>query len=259
MAFHKGDAMDSTTAGFSLVERKKYDDKSAHQIAEGIWWVGFLDAESGDSHNPYLLVDQDEAVLVNPGSRAEKHHRIVSDKVSSIIDLSRIQHIVVLHHDPDRCAAITLFEKAAHRDVRIYAPSRVTNSIRHYGCKHPVVGLDDGDSIILKSGRAIDYYSTPGLPSIGSGFLHDAKTRTIFSGNIFGNLPGEWNLFAPANAWESPAPVNADAQDSKKALMRAFNKIERLSPDRLCLQLGPIIEDDIDSYIAAARKTDTDK
>jgi flavorubredoxin len=249
--------MDMPSVPTTLVERKKYDGNQAHQMTEGIWWVGYVDPSIDSSHNPFLLIDGDEAVLINPGSRADEHWRTVRDKVTSLIDPKHIQHIVIMHHDPDRCASLPLFEKLADRNVRIYAPSTAAKSITYYGCKNPVVGLDEGDSIILRSGRTLDYYDTPGLPGACLGLLHDSKTATVFLGNLFGCLNEDWNLFAGPRGWETLLPFKASEVGSKKAHLQALNKVERLSPDLICPQCGQIIEDDIDRYIAAARDLDT--
>lgn len=243
----------------SLVERKRYDDKIAHHIAEGIWWVGFVDSDIDGSHNPYAVVDTDEAILINPGSRAEEHYRVVREKLRSIIDTRFLEHIVVLHSDPTWSASLPLFEKLAHRNVRIYAPSGAVKAIACYGCKHPIIGLEEGDSIILRSGRTIDYHAITNLPTAGLGFLHDARSGTIFCGSVFGYLPGDWNLYAPANGWEAMIACETPATGSKKAHLSALNKIERLSPERICPQCGPILEDDIDKYLATARKMDIGK
>ncbi len=251
--------MDKPSTPSSLVERKIYDKKQAHQIARGIWWVGYIDANAQCSHNPFLLIDGDEAVLINPGSRADEHFRVVRDKVSSLINPKQIQHIVILHHDPDRCASLPLFEKLADRNVRVYAPTRVARSIAYYGCKNPVIGLDEGDSVILRSGRVLDYSETPGLPDAGTGLLHDPATSTVFAGNVFGRLTSEWNLFANPRGWESMVPIESQTSGSKKAHLLALNKIETLSPDRVCPHCGPIIEDDVEKYIIAAREMDTGK
>ncbi len=251
--------MDRTAVPFSLVERKQYDEVTPQPIAEGIWWVGFVDGATGISYNPFLLVDHDEAVLINPGSCAKEHHQTVSQKVTSLVAPEQIGHIVVHHHDPDRCAAIPLFEKLAGRQVRIYAPNEVATSIAHYGCTGPIIGLDGGDSIILKSGRTLDYVATPHLPFAGSGFLYDPLTRTIFSGAILGCIPGPWNLFAAPNAWETLGPCAPNVWDSKKALLYALNKIERLGPERICPHHGPIIDENIDQYIAMARRLGPEK
>ena len=240
----------------SLVERKKYDDRQTHHIAGGIWWTGFCVSPECTSHNPFLIIEGTEAVLLNPGSRAEEHCRQVRDKIASLIDPARIQHIVILHHDPDWCASLPLFEKLADRNVKIYAPSAAIKPIGYYGCKNPVIGLDDGDSIILGTGRSLDYYDTPDLRSAGFGFVHDSATGTLFTGNVFGHVAEPWNLYASPGSWRALGPCNINPPWPKKAHLNALNKIERLSPQRICPRCGPVIEDDIEKYIEAARKMD---
>jgi len=248
--------MDMPPIPSSLVERRQYDPRQSHQIASGIWWVGYLDDHCGTSHNPFLLMDGNEAILINPGSRVDKHFRTVRNKVKSLIDPSLVQHIVILHHDPDRCGSLPAFEKLAYRHVRIYAPTAAVPRITHYGCKNQVIGLEDGDSIIMKSGRSLDFYATPNLPQAGMGILHDSGTSTVFSGNILGEFSGEWNLFAPTCGWRAINRPGDDTISSRKAHLQALNKMERLAAERICMQCGPIIEDDVDQYIAAARELD---
>ena len=53
-------------------------------------------------------------------------------------------------------------------------------------------------------------------------------------------------------------PPVSGAAGSKKALLHALNQIERLAPERICPHQGPIIDDDIDRYIEAIRRPQTD-
>lgn len=39
------------------------------QIADGIYWIGFYDDNAGLHCNPYLIVEGDEAVIIDGGSR----------------------------------------------------------------------------------------------------------------------------------------------------------------------------------------------
>lgn len=246
--------MKRSGTSFSLVERRKFDTDSAHQIAPDIWWVGFLEPDSGEAHNPFLIVDNDEALLINPGSAQDSLRRLIEQKIASIISPSKINHIVLLHNDPERCASVAHFEKIADRNVRLYAPSNVAGEVRHYGCKNPIISLDGGDGIIFASGRTIDYYSTPHIARAGSGIIHDKKTGSIFCGCLFGEQTEEWNLFASTDAWQNLSKGKLSEGCSKKAFLEALNKVEKLSPERICPHKGPIIEEEIDQYLNAARE-----
>lgn len=246
-------------AMISLVERKKFDDRQVHTVAKDLWWVGFKDNQNTCSHNPYLLADGHESVLINPGSRAEKHFHLVRDKIASLVDTSSIEHIIVMHHDPERCASLSLFEKLSDRNVRIYAPANVARSIKYYGCHHPVISLDGGDSIIFKSGRTLTFYETPHLNLAGSGMIYDEKTGTLFTGNLFKCPSDDWELYAKADGWDNITLYHPDNIISRKAFHQTLNKIDRLSPLRICPHRGQIIEENIDKFLAAARDITFDR
>lgn len=38
-----------------------YDETKAHEIAKGIYWVGFADRKAGFSNNPYIFDDGNSA------------------------------------------------------------------------------------------------------------------------------------------------------------------------------------------------------
>lgn len=248
--------MNKSATSFSLVERRKFEVDSAHQIAPDIWWIGFLEPETGEAHNPFLIIDNDEALLLNPGTAKESCRRLIEKKIASITTLSKINHIVLLHNDPERCASVAHFEKVANRNVKIYAPADVSDAVQHYGCKTPIISLDGGDGIIFGSGRTIDYYSTPNISSAGSGIIHDQASGTVFCGSLFGESSEQWNLFASSEAWQNISKRKFSEGCSKKAFLKAINKIEKLSPERICPHKGPIIEEEIVQYLNSAREMD---
>jgi hypothetical protein len=43
------------------------------EIAAGIYWVGFFDPQTGLHCNPYLIIDGDEAMVIDGGSRNSKN------------------------------------------------------------------------------------------------------------------------------------------------------------------------------------------
>lgn len=57
------------------VQKKVSNLNSAHidygntvEIAAGIYWVGYYDPQSGLHCNPYLIIDGDEALVIDCGS-----------------------------------------------------------------------------------------------------------------------------------------------------------------------------------------------
>ncbi len=86
------------------------DDTKAIKITEDIWWIGFADFEAGFSNNPYLLIDNDEAVLFDPGPGHPIFRDIILQKIQQVIDPKKIKYIVVHHADPDLCGLIPFIE-----------------------------------------------------------------------------------------------------------------------------------------------------
>ena len=55
------------------------DYERSVKIADDVYWVGFYDKESGLHCNPYLIIDNDEAVVIDGGSRP--HFPVVMMKI----------------------------------------------------------------------------------------------------------------------------------------------------------------------------------
>ncbi|MBT6229364.1 MAG: MBL fold metallo-hydrolase, partial [Candidatus Scalindua sp.] len=180
-----------------------YDETMAHNIVDGIYWVGFADRKAGFSNNPYILDDGEDVILFDPGSRAPEHFNIVKEKVCSVVKPERINYIVAHHQDPDLCASIPLFEKIVDPRVKIITPTRAAPFMRYYDSISEIIPVEDGETLSLKSGRVITFVHTPYVHFAGSMVTYDAKTKTVFSSDIFGAFSIDWNLYANENYIEA--------------------------------------------------------
>ena len=91
--------------------------ESSVEIAEGIYWVGFYDTQSGLHCNPYLILDHDEAVVIDGGSRPD-FATVMMKIMQTGIAPKQIQALVYQHYDPDLCGSIPNFEDI----IEIIAP-----------------------------------------------------------------------------------------------------------------------------------------
>ena len=91
--------------------------ESSVEIAEGIYWVGFHDVQSGLHCNPYLIVDHDEALVIDGGSRPD-FATVMMKILQTGIAPKKIQALVYQHYDPDLCGSIPHFEDI----IEIIAP-----------------------------------------------------------------------------------------------------------------------------------------
>lgn len=168
----------------------------AIKIADDVYWVGFLDVQSGLHCNPYLIIDGDEAVVIDGGSRP--HFPVVMMKILQTgVDPSSITALIYQHYDPDLCGSIPNFEDLIGReDLQIISDAENNIFIRYYSVQsklRAIKGLDY--RFKFASGRELRFYPTPYAHSAGSFITFDEKTGILFSSDLFGSYSGQWELF----------------------------------------------------------------
>jgi flavorubredoxin len=82
-------------------------------IFDDIYWVGFYDSGSGLHCNPYLLINEEDVVLFDPGSIP--HFPEIMTKVIDVVSPQDITAIVVHHQDPDVCGNTAIVEDTLNR------------------------------------------------------------------------------------------------------------------------------------------------
>jgi len=166
------------------------------QIAEGVYWIGFYDIQSGLHCNPYLITDGKEAVVIDGGSRPD-FPSVMMKILSTGIDPSSITALIYQHYDPDLCGSISNFEDIINRDdLKIISCRSNHMFIRHYAAKSELFSLQDLDYCFrFSSGRMLRFTPTPYAHSEGSFVTFDAKTGALFTSDLFGSYGVEWELF----------------------------------------------------------------
>lgn len=235
---------------------KTLDDRKAIEVADKIWWVGFADYEAGFSNNPYLMIDQDEAVLFDPGPGHPLFRDIIMDKIRHIIDPKKIKYIIIHHQDPDLCGLIPLIENILHPDVTILCESRTALFVPYYGSRKAILPICDEDILRLKSGREIKFFHMPYLHFAGNMFSYDIDTASVFSSDVFGCFKQDWMMYSD-ESYLAPAKMFIEHYvGSREALQYAHDKLMSLKINRILPQHGAVIEDDIDKFIDLLITTD---
>lgn len=211
-------------------------------ITREIYWVGFYDEEAHLHCNPYLLIDEQDVVLFDPGSIP--HFPIVMRKVIDLVNPADISLIVACHQDPDVCGNIAVLEDVINRpDLKIAAHTNCIRLIRHYGIKSEFYAVDENEyRITLKSGRVLDFLFTPYLHSPGAIVTYDRASKSLFSGDIFGAVSKQWSLFAQNNDMQPIETFHQLYMPSNRLLRQGMEKIERFDMERILPQHGSILE-----------------
>lgn len=176
------------------------DYEKAIEIADNVYWIGFIDRESGLHCNPYMVVDGDEAVVIDGGSRP--HFPVVMKKILQAgVHPSSIIALIYQHYDPDLCGSVSNFEDIIDSpDLMIISNPENNMFIRHYSVSSKLYAANGfPGGFKFKSGRSLKFYSTPYAHSPGSFVTFDEKTGVLFTSDLYGSYGSNWDLFLKLN------------------------------------------------------------
>ena len=220
---------------------KKADYENAIKIAENIYWVGMYIKGDPFQCHPYFIKNGDESILIDPGSMIEFKDTV--KKISSITDLKNIKYIILHHQDPDLVAAVPEIEKLINRkDLLIVTHSRMIVLIKNYMIKSSYYEIDKNNfELKTKNNLSLKFLTTPYCHSPGAFVTYDEKTKTLFSGDIFGGIEESWEFYADENYFEKAKQFHREYMPSKDIFNYALNKIEALDINIIAPQHGSII------------------
>ncbi len=216
--------------------------QDAIEIAQDIYWIGmYLENDPFQCH-PYLIKNGNESILIDPGSMLEFKETV--RKVKSVVDIKSIKYIVLHHQDPDLVAAVPEIEKLIDRDdLLIVTHSRMSLLIKHYLVTSDYYEIDKNDNqLITPNGYRLDFRTTPYCHSPGAFVSYEPKTKTLFSGDIFGGLEESWEFYADETYFEKAKQFHQEYMPSKDIFNYALKKIEKLDINLIAPQHGSIIE-----------------
>ena len=198
--------------------QNEIDLESPIAIAEGVYWIGFYDEQAGLHCNPYLIIDNDEAMVIDGGSRPD-FATVMMKILQTGIAPNQIVALLYQHYDPDLCGSIPNFEDIINRnDLRIISDSENLMFIRHYSVTTRLLPLSEINyQYTFSSGRTLQFFKTPYCHSGGSIVTFDPKSGVLFTSDLFGGLGIEWELFFKLG------PECRDCVDSKQCLQKRDN------------------------------------
>lgn len=238
------------------------DYNNAIEINEGIYWVGFNDEKNGLHSNPYLIIDGDEAVLIDGGSRPD-FSTVMMKILQTGINPNQIVRLIYHHYDPDLVGSVSNFESIIHNgELEVISQRQNNIFIQHYASKSRLRCINQMQkSFTFKSGRKLKFINTPYAHSPGSFMTYDEKSKTLFSSDIFGAYGFHWDLYieiedecktcishlnCPIGHRSCFIPgitkFHQTIMTSKSALDHALNQVKDLDVDLIAPQHGSLIK-----------------
>ena len=217
------------------------DVRDHRDLGDGIHWVG-VDTQDSFRCNPYLLIDGDEAVLIDPGGLLTAHGVVA--RVRELADTTSIRYIIAHHQDPDVISAVNYLRKLVHPDCKVVCHSRMSVLIRHFGAGFPFMDIDkSGWQLTFGTGRTLKFAHTPYLHSPGAIVTYDARSQTVFTSDLFGGITEKWKLEAGSNYLDQIVAFHVNYMPSVNILATGIENIRSLGPiRRIAPQHGSIIQ-----------------
>lgn len=219
---------------------KEYD--KAVEIAPNTYWVGWYDNTANFHCNPYLIVDGEESILIDPGS--VPHFPIVSKKVFEVVAPEQIKYVILSHQDPDLAAGLPLFEKKLDtKRVKVICNKRESFLINHYGLKSERHLIEDSvEKLELSSGRTFRFIHTPYLHAPGAFVTYDERTKVLFSSDLFGAFSDNWQLFAGEDYPQQMKLFHEPYMPSREIMLYTLDKLRFLDLKMIAPQHGSVIK-----------------
>jgi two-component system, cell cycle response regulator len=221
------------------------------QIAQGIYWVGGELDQPGLQCNPYLLVDGEEAVLIDPGSVLDFGY--VYENVRRIISPEKVKYVILHHQDPDLCSSVPLFERNGF-NFQIATHWRTQMLVRYYGVRSDYYIVNNNQfRLTLESGRVLSFIPSPYLHFPGAIMTYDEKTKTLFSSDLFGAFSDSWNLYAQEDYIEKMKTFHEHYMPSNEILRPVMETLLKIPIDIIAPQHGSIIDHQVKDHIKVLR------
>ncbi len=161
------------------------------QVADGIYWVGSHDQGFRLYCNPYLIVEDNRAVLIDGGSRSD-FARVMMKILQVGIDPKNIVALVYQHYDPDLCGSMSnLIDLCDNPDLKILSTKDNNTFLSFYIHKDRFGLQEDIESVghcFTLGKRTLRFIATPYAHNGGSFVTYDETTRTMFSSDLFGSF-----------------------------------------------------------------------
>lgn len=168
------------------------------KISEGIYWVGTSDPEYKIRCNPFLIIDEDQAVILDAGNRSD-FPTVMMRIMQSGVAPSRITKLIYHHYDPDLCGSMqNVLGLCDNPNIKILSTKDNITYISFYLHKssyHYLNTIEAADFVLTMNNHTLRFILTPHAHSPGSFVTYEEKSKVLFSSDLFGSFLNTNELF----------------------------------------------------------------
>lgn len=222
---------------------QKFNYEEPQAVDDSIYWIGFHDKKANLHCNPYLLIDEQDIIIFDPGSIT--HFPKVARKIFDLVDPGKINYMVVSHPDPDVCSNMAIMEEIIDNPaLKIITHTKSARLLQHFGLQSEYYLVDQHNfQINFKNGRTMQFVDADFLHAPGAITTFDQKSGALFSSDIFGAVSDDWNLFMESEKdLEKMKPFHQEYMPSNQILRRYLEQIKKLEIKKILPQHGSVIK-----------------
>ena len=162
-------------------------DNGTHQV----YWLG-IPSDSAFHCNSYLIVDNNEGIIVDPGSN--QMFEFIKKRVEDIIPIANITAITASHQDPDVCSSLYKWIEVNEK-IKVISTARanVLLSFYAYG-DYDFFDTAENIEYSFSSGNVLKFVPAPFMHFPGAFTIYDTTSNYLFSGDIWAALDVDWKL-----------------------------------------------------------------
>jgi len=167
------------------------------KLTPSVYWVGVNDANTkrfeglwsipeGVSLNSYLVLGTEKAALIDSVlSRFEEEHLT---KISQVVNLSKVEYIILNHMEPDHTEAVSGVLEALPRAKVILTPMALSMLKAFYHVDPQTMIVKGDDVVVDLGGRTVRFIQTPFLHWPETMCTYLVEERILFSCDLFGSF-----------------------------------------------------------------------
>ncbi len=162
-----------------------------HDDQHAVYWLG-VPEKTAFRCNTYLIVDGQEAILVDPGGKDS--FDFVHMRVAQILPTEKVAALIVCHQDPDVAASMVNW-LTLKPSMKVITSVRTNILLPHYGiANYTFVNINENPVYLFESGRKLKFIDAPFLHFPGAFTTYDENSKLLFSGDIWASIDLEWRL-----------------------------------------------------------------
>jgi flavorubredoxin len=214
-------------------------------VKAGIFWPDV-------SFNMFVFGGKTPAILE---TMYRKSFARLRGRIGELVDVSRIGHVIVPHHEGDSSGALNEWLAAAPKATVLCSEMCATLNLRDFSDREPRV-VADGEVVDLGAHR-LRFLMTPHINQWDSMMVFEEKTGTLFPNDLFSH-PGVavTTRDDPSEAALGAARGLGYQPNDRKSLLEALDKIAPLPVQIVANMHGPTVYGHFEKLVATFRKNE---